>query len=59
VQGLGLSFAAPVPGSLDLWALGLAAVAGLCLCRLKLGVMWTLTACSAASIALHYGVGVA
>lgn len=58
VQGLGLSFAAPVPGSLDLWALALAAVAGLCLFRLKLGVMWTLAVCSAASIALHFAVGV-
>lgn len=59
IQGLGMSFAAPVPDSLDLWALALAAVAGLCLFRFRLGVMWTLAVCSAASIALHYAAGVA
>jgi chromate transporter len=58
VEGLGMSFAAPVPGSIDLWALALAVVAGLCLFRFKLGVMWTLAVCSAASIALHFAAGV-
>ncbi len=58
VRTLGMSFDAPVPGSLDPRALGLAIVAGVALFRLKLGVMKTLAICSAASIALYFALGV-
>jgi chromate transporter len=47
------SFDAPVFGSIDLWALALAVVAGVSLFRFKLGVMPTLAICSAASIAQY------
>jgi chromate transporter len=58
VRTLGLSFDAPVFGSVDPWALALAAIAGVALFRLKLGVLWTLAICSAASIALHLSLGI-
>ena len=54
VHALGMSFDGPVFGSIDLWALALAIVAGISLFRLKLGVMPTLAICSAASIALYF-----
>jgi chromate transporter len=57
VRTLGLSFDAPAPASVDPWAFSLAVVAGLCLFRLKLGVMRTLGICAAASIALHFAIG--
>lgn len=53
VHAFGMSFDAPVPGSVDPWALALAAVAGISLFRLKLGLVRTLATCSAASIGLH------
>jgi chromate transporter len=53
-----ISFAAPLPTSVDPWALLLAGVAGLALLRFKLGVTRTLAICSAASIALHLAFGV-
>jgi chromate transporter len=58
VQAFGMSFDAPVLSSVDPWALALAVVAGLSLFRLKLGVMRTLGICSAASVALHFVLGV-
>ncbi len=51
-------FDAPVPASLDPWALFLLIVAAVALLRLKLGVIRTLTICSAASVGLHLVLGV-
>ena len=45
----------PVPASLDWAALALAALAALCLFRLKLGVLWTLGLCAAAGVLLRLG----
>jgi chromate transporter len=53
-----MSFDAPLFGSIDPWALALAVVAGISLFRFKLGVIWTLAICSAASIALYLVLGV-
>ena len=58
VRALGMSFDAPVLGSIDPWALGLGTIAGIALFRLKLGVLRTLAICSAASVALHFVLGV-
>lgn len=58
VHALGMNFEAPVPASLDPWALLLAVVAGVALFQLKLGVLRTLGVCSAASVALHFAFGV-
>ncbi len=58
IRGALLAFDAPVPGSLDLWALLLAVIAGIALSRLKLGVIFTLAICGAASVALQLGFGV-
>jgi chromate transporter len=58
VRAWGMSFDAPVPGSLDPWALGLAIIAGVALFRLKLGVMRTLAICATVSVALHFAFGV-
>jgi len=52
-----LGFDAPVPGSVDPWAILLAAAAWITLFRLKLGVIWTLGICSAASVILHLVFG--
>ena len=48
-----MSFEAPVPSSVDPWALLLALIAAVSLLRLKLGMARTLAICAAASIALH------
>ncbi|MFL5254320.1 MAG: chromate efflux transporter [Rhodopila sp.] len=53
VRGFGLSFDAPVPLSLDLWALALSAAAVFAIFRFKAGMISTLLACSAAGIVLH------
>jgi len=53
VHEFGMSFDAPVFGSLNPWAFALAIVAGISLFRLKLGVMPTLALCSAASTAFY------
>jgi chromate transporter len=53
-----VSFDAPVPGSLDPWALLLAVVAWLALFRFRLGVIGTLAICAAASVGLHFLLGV-
>jgi len=57
VRALGMSFDAPVFGSIDPWALALAVVAGISLFRFKLGVLRTLAICSGASIALYFVLG--
>jgi chromate transporter len=57
VRGLGMSFDAPLFGSIDPWALALAVVAGIALFRFKLGVMRTLAICSAVSVVLYLVFG--
>jgi chromate transporter len=52
VEGFGLSFDAPVPASVDPWALLLAA-AMIARLRFKVGMISTLAACSAARAALY------
>ena len=53
MRARGLSFDAPVLGSLDPWALALSAAAMLAIFRFKAGMIPTLLACSAAGIVLH------
>ncbi len=53
VRGYGLSFDAPVLMSADPWALALSVAALLAIFRLRIGMMWTLAACSAAGIGLY------
>jgi chromate transporter len=48
-----LSFDAPVPTSVDVWALALSLAAALAIFRFKVGMIPTLIACCAAGIALH------
>ena len=48
-----LSFDAPLPASLDPWALALSAVAAVAIFRFKAGMIPTLLACAAAGLALH------
>jgi len=48
-----LKFDAPVPDSIDPWALLLAALAAVALLRLRLGVLRTLGICAAASVGLR------
>ena len=48
-----IRFDMPVPGSLDLWALLLSAAAIVAMFRLKIGIFTTLSAASAAGVALH------
>ena len=54
VRAMGLSFEAPVPTSLDPWALALSAAALVAVFRFKAGMIPTLLACSMAGIALHF-----
>jgi chromate transporter len=58
VRGALMAFDAPVPASLDPWALLLAVVAAIALLRLKLGVMPTLALCGAAGLGLYLVFGV-
>lgn len=51
-------FDAPVLGSVDPWAVLLAAIAAGALLWLKLGVIRTLGICTAASVALHFARGI-
>jgi chromate transporter len=53
VRGYGLSFDAPVLMSADPWALALSLAALVAIFRLKIGMMWTLAACSAIGIGLY------
>jgi chromate transporter len=53
VDGFGLSFNAPVPASVDPWALLLSAAAMIAMFRFKAGMIPTLAACSAAGIVLY------
>ena len=53
VRGYGLSFDAPVLATADPWALALSLAAIIAIFRFKIGMMWTLAACSAIGIALY------
>lgn len=53
VRGFGLSFDAPVPASVDPWALLLAVAALVAIFRFKIGMIPTLAACSAAGVILY------
>jgi len=54
VRVLGIGFDAPVPSSLDPWAVGLSAAAILAVLRFKAGMIPTLLACATAGAALHF-----
>lgn len=58
VRGMGLFFDAPVPGSLDPWALALSAAALVAIFRFRAGMIPTLLACAGAGVALHVAFGV-
>jgi chromate transporter len=53
VRSFGLSFDAPVLASVDPWALLLALAAAVAIFRFKVGMIWTLAACSLAGLALY------
>jgi len=53
VRALGVGFDAPVPASLDPWALALSAAAVITIFRFKAGMIPTLLACAAAGVVLH------
>jgi chromate transporter len=53
VHGLGLSFDAPLPASLDPWALALSAAAAIAIFRFKAGMIPTLLACAMLGVVLH------
>ena len=53
VRGYGFAFDAPVPASVDLWALALSVAAAIAIFRFKAGMMPALAACSLAGIALY------
>ncbi len=55
---MGLSFDAPVPSSLDPWALALSIAALVMIFRLKVGMIPTMLACAGAGVALHFALGV-
>ena len=53
VRGYGWAFDAPVFASADLWALALSVAAIVAIFRFKVGMIWTLAACSLVGIALY------
>jgi chromate transporter len=53
VRGYGFAFDAPVLASTDLWALALSVAAIVAIFRFKVGMIWTLAACSLVGIALY------
>ena len=53
VRAMGLALDAPVPASLDPWALALSAAAMVAIFRFKAGMIPTLLACAAAGVVLH------
>ena len=53
MHGLGFWFDAPVPASLDPWALALSAAPLAAVFRFKAGMSPTLLACAAAGVVLH------
>jgi len=54
VRALGVSFDAPLPASLDPWALALSATALVAIFRFKAGMIPTLLACAAGGVVLHF-----
>jgi chromate transporter len=54
VRALGLSFDAPVPASLDPWALALSAAAILAIFRFRAGMIPILLGCAATGVVLHW-----
>jgi chromate transporter len=57
VRTMGLSFDAPVPTSLDPWALVFSAAALVAIFRFKAGMIPTLLACAVAGVVLHLALG--
>jgi chromate transporter len=53
VRAMGIGFDAPVPSSLDPWALALSAAALLAVFRFKAGMIPTLLTCSVIGVVLH------
>ena len=53
VRSFGLAFDAPVPASVDAWAMVLAIAAAIAIFRFKVGMLPTLAASCAAGVALH------
>jgi chromate transporter len=53
VHAMGLGFDAPVPASLDPWALSLSAAAMIAVFRFKVGMIPTLLTCSVIGVVLH------
>ena len=53
VHGFGLAFDAPLPASLDPWALALSAAAAIAIFRFKAGMILTLLACAVLGVVLH------
>jgi len=53
VRGFGVSFDAPVPATVNLWALILSLAAIVAIFRFKAGMIQTLAACSAVGVVLH------
>ncbi len=54
VRVAGLSFDAPLPSSLDPWALGLSVAALVAIFRFRIGMIPTLLACAVAGVALRF-----
>jgi chromate transporter len=53
VHSLGFSFEAPVPWSVDPWALALSVAAAVAIFRFNVGMLQTLGACAVAGLLLH------
>jgi chromate transporter len=53
IRGFGLAFDAPLPASVDPWALVLTLAAAVAIFRFNIGMVQTLAACAAAGILLH------
>jgi chromate transporter len=53
VHRLGFSFEAPVPWSVDPWALALSVAAAVAIFRFNVGMLQTLGACAVAGLLLH------
>jgi chromate transporter len=58
VRTAGLSFDAPVPASIDPWALALSAAALIAIFKFRAGMIPTLLACAVAGVLLHFAFGV-
>jgi chromate transporter len=56
IRGLGFAFDAPIPSSVDAWALALSVAAGVAIFRFKVGMIPTLVGTSLGGVAL-YGIG--